>query len=179
MWLLFFKSLHIISFVAWFAGLFYLVRLFVYYREADMRSPAEKQVLQDQLMIMQKRLFKIITQPAMIITWIAGISMIIIQPAYLEMGWLHMKLVLLILLSFYHFRLPVMIRQLEAGRNVMSSFQFRLYNELPTLFLIGIVPLAVFKNLADYLIVIFVLFLQVYCYLYLLNGTKNKELPEK
>lgn len=158
MWLLFFKSLHIISFVAWFAGLFYLVRLFVYYREADDRIPAEKAVLQAQLMIMQKRLYKIITHPAMIITWIAGISMIVIQPAYLEMGWLHMKLGLLVLLSTYHFRLPVMIRQLESGKNVMSPFQFRLYNELPTLFLIGIVPLAVFKSLADYLIVIFVLF---------------------
>ncbi len=158
MWLLFFKSLHIISFVAWFAGLFYLVRLFVYYREADDRIPSEKAVLQAQLMIMQKRLYKIITHPAMIITWMAGISMIVIQPAYLEMGWLHMKLVLLILLSIYHFRLPVMIRQLESGKHVMSPFQFRLYNELPTLFLIGIVPLAVFKSLADYLIVIFVLF---------------------
>ena len=158
MWLLFFKSLHIISFVAWFAGLFYLVRLFVYYREADERTPAERIVLQDQLMIMQKRLFKIITNPAMIITWIAGIMMLIIQPAYLSMGWLHMKLVLLIILSIYHFRLPVMIRQLDSGKNVMSPFQFRLYNELPTLFLIGIVPLAVYKSLADYLIVIFVLF---------------------
>lgn len=158
MWLLFFKSLHVISFVAWFAGLFYLVRLFVYYREADDRSSSEKAILQNQLMIMQKRLFSIITQPAMIITWVAGISMLIIQPAYLEMGWLQMKLVLLLLLTIYHFRLPVIIRKLESGKQVMSPFQFRLYNELPTLFLIGIVPLAVFKNMADYLIVIFVLF---------------------
>lgn len=152
-----FKSLHVIGFVAWFAGLFYLVRLFVYHREAFDREDHEQKVLHSQYSIMERRLYHIITQPAMILTWAAGIAMLIINPAYLSMGWMHLKLTLLIGLTIYHFSLSRMMGRLQASTVTMTSFQFRLYNEVPTILLIGIVLLAVYKSLIDMLAVFGVL----------------------
>ena len=146
-----FKSLHVIGFVAWFAGLFYLVRLFVYHREAMDKAPDEKKILTGQYEIMESRLYKIITNPAMILTWVGGIGMLIINTDYLTFGWMQTKLVLLVLLTGYHHMLPGIMRKLSAEQSTMSSFRFRLFNELPTLFLIGIVLLAVYKDLADVL----------------------------
>jgi len=146
------KSLHLIAMVAWFAGIFYLVRLFVYHREAFDKSPEEKYILCQQYNIMENRLFKIICRPAMLFTWIFGIYMIYMNGMdwFKENSWLHIKIVLVFLLSGYTDYNHKIIKQLHAGKLVMSSFQFRLYNEVPFLFLASIVLLAVYKNLLQF-----------------------------
>ena len=138
-----FKALHIIGFVSWFAGLFYLARLFVYHVEANERSEIERDILQAQYQIMASRLYKIITNPAMMITWTFGIAMLVANPEYLKGGWLHVKLTLVVLLTVYHIYCKSIIKKLENKTLMMNPFQLRLFNEIPSIFLIGIVLLAV------------------------------------
>ncbi len=146
MTLFYLKALHIVGFVAWFAGLFYLVRMFVYYVEAREKPEPDKSILQKQFNVMQWRVYKIICNPAMMITFIGGFGMLFVNPAYLEMGWLHIKLALVFGLLAYHLYCKSVIKKLEKGEKPFSSFQFRLLNEVPTLFLVSIVLLAVLKS---------------------------------
>lgn len=144
----FFKSLHIIGFVSWFAALFYLPRLFIYHVEAmDMEAP-KRDILTEQFEIMERRLYKIIMTPAMIITFIAGISMLHLRgwTWWTFNIWMHWKLLLLLLLVGYHHYSKRIMKRLAAGEKVMTSTKFRLYNEVTTLFLVAIVLLAVFKD---------------------------------
>ncbi len=143
-----FKSLHIIGFVAWFAGMFYLVRMFVYHVEALDKPQPEGDILSRQFNLMQWRVYKIICNPAMIITWLCGLFMLYIYGVgWLETNWwMQAKLVLLILLSAYHLYCRNLIIKLEKGEVPFNSFQFRLLNEVPTLFLVAIVLLAVYRN---------------------------------
>lgn len=146
------KSLHIVSMVAWFAGLFYLVRLFVYHTEAFEKSEPDRSVLTHQYHIMSDRLYRIICNPAMMLTWIFGLAMIIHNgwEWYINNIWLHWKIGLVILLTIYHVYCKTVIKKLQKGEQVMSSFGFRLFNEVPTLFLLAIVLLAVYKNLLNF-----------------------------
>ncbi len=146
--LLFFKALHIIGFVAWFAGLFYLVRIFVYHVEAMDKPQPERDILVNQFQLMEWRVYKIIVTPAMNITWIAGLIMLYIHGLeWLKVNyWMHAKIPLLILLTGYQIWCKRTIRRLESGENTLTSFQFRLANEMPTLFLVIIVLLAVYRN---------------------------------
>ena len=146
------KSLHLVAMVAWFAGLFYLVRLFVYHVEAEQKPLAAKTVLQEQLGIMEERLFRIIMRPAMLATWIFGLALIYERGMdwFKVNHWLHLKLVLVFLLSGYSEHLGKIIKRLARGEKVMSAYQFRLFNEIPTLFLLAIILLAVFKNLVNF-----------------------------
>ena len=148
MLLYFFKSIHIVGFVAWFAGLFYLVRIFVYHAEAMNKAPQERDILTAQYHLMEGRVFKIICRPAMIITWICGLAMLHLYGAeWLKVNWwMHIKLLLLVLLTVYNEVCPRIIRQLERGESPYSSFQFRLLNEVPTIFLLTISLLAVYRN---------------------------------
>jgi len=163
-WFFFAKAMHIIGFVSWFAGLFYLVRLYIYHVEAsEKKSDEEQKILKPQYELMADRLYKIITNPAMIITWIAGISMIIlgytnsavpnwlkIDSSFLQEGWLHIKLGFVILLTGYHHYVRAMFKKLKNGTNKMSSQQLRGFNEMPTILLAAIVLLAVFKNMENF-----------------------------
>lgn len=150
--LLFFKALHIVGFVAWFAGMFYLVRMFVYHVEANDKPQPEKDILKKQYNLMEWRVYKIIINPAMIITWICGIAMLYLHGLeWLKVNpWMHIKLTLLLLLSGYHGWSKVMIKKLEKGEMPYTSFQFRLLNEVPTLFLLSIVLLAVYRNMLNF-----------------------------
>ncbi len=150
MWLFYFKALHIIGFVSWFAGLFYLGRLFVYHAEAADKPMPDRKILIDAFDIMQWRLFHIIMHPAMLITWVFGVSMLVYNPNYLSQTWLQVKLLLLLLLTAYHFYCKYTLQQLKDGENKFSSYQFRLLNEVPTLFLVSIVLLAVLKNTLNF-----------------------------
>jgi putative membrane protein len=138
-----FKSIHIIGFVAWFAGLFYLVRILIYHTEALDKADPEKSVLTKQFQQMEWRVYKIICNPAMMITWTFGIGMLIVNTVYLQFGWMHAKLLFVVLLTIYHLMSKRMIKQLEKGEAPMDAFRLRLFNEVPTLFLAGIVFLAV------------------------------------
>lgn len=148
MWYLFFKCMHLIGMVAWFAGLFYLVRLFVYHREAFDKPNVERDILCKQYHIMEDRLFKIICQPALGIMWLFGLAMIFHNGLdwLKENYWLHIKLVLVFALSIYHEYNKKIITQLKNKELKFSSFQFRLYNEVPTIILVLVVLLAVYKN---------------------------------
>jgi putative membrane protein len=141
--ILIFKAIHIIGFVAWFAGLFYLVRMFVYHVEADEQEQPARDILKNQFHLMEQRVYNIICLPALYITLIAGIGMLAINHTYLYMGWMQVKTALLLLLIGYHFYCGQIIKRLHAGSNSMTSWQFRLFNEFPTLFLVVICFIAV------------------------------------
>ena len=151
-----FKALHIIGFVAWFSGLFYLVRIFVYYREAEDKPVNERNILQPQFHLMQQRVYKIICNPAMMITWLGGLGMIYIYGLewFKENNWLHVKLTLVVLMTAYHLYCKRYIMHLKNGTAELTPFQLRLMNEVPTLFLFAIVIFAVFKNGANSLLVL-------------------------
>lgn len=147
---LFFKSMHIIGFVSWFAGLFYLVRMFVYHAEADDKPEVIREDWKKQYSLMQWRVYKIISNPAMMITWTFGLAMLVTNPGILTQTWIQIKLVLLVLLTAYHLYCKRIIKNLEEGKNNFNSFQFRLFNEVPTLFLVAIVLLAVVRNMLNF-----------------------------
>lgn len=145
--MLYLKALHVIFMVSWFAGLFYMVRLFIYFVEAGGHEEPKKGILQEQLGIMQKRLWWIITTPAMVLTVAFGTWMILDQPEYyLSQPWMHMKLGFVFLLLIYHFYCQKMMRQCHAGTIRWTSGKLRLWNEVATLFLVAIVFLVILKN---------------------------------
>lgn len=148
MLLQFFKAIHIVGFVSWFAGLFYLVRMFVYHVEAMGKEEPAKGILTEQFNVMEWRVYRIICNPALAITLISGIGMYLqFQPGWLaENGWMHVKLLLLVLLISYHFYCKTIIVKLESGKSPYSSDQYRLFNEVPTLVLVAIALLAIYKN---------------------------------
>ncbi|KST65057.1 protoporphyrinogen oxidase HemJ [Mastigocoleus testarum] len=141
-----FKAFHIIGVVVWFAGLFYLVRLFIYHVEAEQEAEPAKSILKNQYQIMEKRLYNIITTPGMVVTVGCAIGLLVTQPEYLKQGWLHAKLGFVAALLFYHFYCGRLIKQLEENTCKWGSKQLRALNEAPTVMLLVIVLLAVFKN---------------------------------
>lgn len=143
---LWFKAFHIVGVVVWFAGLFYLVRLYVYHVEANEQPEPARTILQQQYQIMEKRLYNLITTPGMVLTVVMAIAMLITLPDYLKDTWLHIKLSLVALLVVYHFYCGRLMRQMAAGNFTWGSQQLRGLNEVPTVFLVLIVLLAVFKN---------------------------------
>ena len=136
-----------VGFVSWFAGMFFLGRLLVYHVEANQKPQPEQDILKKQYQLMMWRVYKIIMNPAMMITWTAGIIMLIANSGYLfsgTPGWMHLKLTLVVVLTIYHVFNKRWIKQLEQGETPYSDFQFRLINEIPTIFLIAISFLAVY-----------------------------------
>ncbi len=142
---LYIKAVHIIFVVSWFAGLFYIVRLFVYHAESFEKSDQERAVLHPQYSIMEKRLMNIITTPAMVLTLFSGGLMIYLNPYMLD-TWLYIKLgLVLVLLGYHHYCIKIM-KGFIAGKKPMSGTQLRLWNEGATLLLVSIVFLVVLKN---------------------------------
>ncbi|NRB09785.1 MAG: protoporphyrinogen oxidase HemJ [Richelia sp.] len=141
-----FKAFHIIGVVVWFAGLFYLVRLFIYHIEAEQEPEPANTILKNQYQIMEKRLFNIITTPGMLVTVVCAIGLLVTQPNFLHQTWLHFKLGFVALLLGYHFYCARLMKLLEQGKCNWTSQQMRAMNEAPTLMLVVIVMLAVFKN---------------------------------
>jgi putative membrane protein len=128
------------------AGLFYIVRLFIYHTEAQERVEAERKVLSDQFEIMERKLMNIISTPAMLLTLIAGISMLYLQPEFLKQPWMHVKLAFVGGLVVYHFICIHKMKQMRQGIYTWSSTQLRIWNEVATIFLFAIVFLVVLKN---------------------------------
>lgn len=141
-----FKAFHLIGVVVWFAGLFYLVRLFVYHAEASERDEPAQTILKAQYEIMEKRLYHIITMPGMMVTVAMAIGLISTEPEILKSGWLHIKLALVAVLLGYHFYCGRIMKRLAAGECNWTGQQFRALNEAPTVLLVVIVLLAVFKG---------------------------------
>ena len=136
------KSLHLIAVISWMAGLLYLPRIFVYHSEAKHESQEEV------FKIMEKRLYKFIMMPAMILSWIFGILLIhsIGFGVFSEL-WMQIKTVSILLLSHYHFYLGKQLRLFAANNNKNTSKFFRIINEVPTIILIVVVFVVVFKPL--------------------------------
>jgi putative membrane protein len=143
---LYLKAIHIVFVVTWFAGLFYMPRLLVHIIEANEKSEPEKSILLKQLKKMASGLWFGITWPSAIITLIMGASMLTNQPAWLQYGFMHIKLTLVFFLYMYHFSLHYLFQQLKRDVVKFSSTQIRFWNEVTTLFLISIVFIIVLKS---------------------------------
>jgi putative membrane protein len=141
-WYLYLKAFHIIAVIAWMAGMLYLPRLFVYHAGAKPGSE-----LSETFKVMERRLLKLIINPAMIATWLLGLALIWLmgKDAFVQAGWLHIKLVLVLAMSGLHGYFARLVRQFAADRNTHSAKFYRIANEIPTVLLIAIVILAVVK----------------------------------
>ena len=140
---LLFKSLHLIAVISWMAGLLYLPRIFVYHVENF-----EKKETTEVFEIMEKRLYNYIMKPAMLLSWFLGIILVlIIGIDSFSFLWLQIKFVLVVLLTIYHEYLGKCIRLLKSGENEKSSKFYRIINEIPTVLLIFIVFIIIFKPL--------------------------------
>src|ERR1700752_689462 len=145
--LLYVKALHIIFVVSWFAGLFYMVRLFIYTKEAYEKEEPAKSILTQQLLTMQRKLWYIISWPAAIGTAIFGFWMYFINFGfYATQAWMWLKLVFVGVLILYHLQCHLIFKQQAAGIFKFSSFNLRLFNELATVLLVGIVFLVVVRT---------------------------------
>ena len=133
------KALHIIFVVSWFAGLFYIVRLFIYHTEAQLKPSNEAEILSAQFTIMEKKLWWIITTPAMVLTVVFGVWMLVLNPGLLSLPWMHIKLTFVLLLLIYHFVCQRLLKKVANGQFNWSSTQLRLWNELATLVLVAVV----------------------------------------
>ncbi|MBN3879399.1 MAG: protoporphyrinogen oxidase HemJ [Nostoc sp.] len=141
-----FKAFHIVGFVVWFAGLFYLVRLFIYHVEANVEPEPARTILKNQYQIMEKRLYSIITNPGMFVTIAMAIGLVSTEPDILKEGWLHIKLLFVAILIGYHHYCARLMKKLAVDECRWSGQQLRALNEAPTVMLVAIVLLAVFKN---------------------------------
>jgi len=121
-----FKAFHVVGFVSWFAGLFYLPRLFVYHAEAqEQQSEPARSILKAQYTVMEKRLYGIIMTPAMVVTIAMAGAMLTIQPEMLQQTWLQVKMSLVLVLVGFHYYCRKIIRQLATGEIPLTSKQFR------------------------------------------------------
>jgi putative membrane protein len=143
----YFKALHIIFVVCWFAGLFYIVRLFIYQVEANQKTETEKSILIPQFQLMQKRLWYGITWPAAILTMVFGFIMFYLQwEMYMQQVWMVVKLVFVGVLFLYHLRCQQILNQLKTNSYKGTSLRLRLFNEVATLLLFAIVFLVSLKS---------------------------------
>lgn len=153
-------ALHIIFVVSWFAGLFYLVRLFIYHTEADKKPEPDRTILINHFKKAERNLLNIISWPAMIGTYIFGFWYAYELYGFSFPGWLILKLGLVLGLTLYHFQCSIMRKRLQKEIFRNSSFQLRLWNEVATLFLVAIIFVVEYKSAGNPLwgIVGFVLF---------------------
>ena len=140
------KALHIIFVVSWFAGLFYIVRLFIYFAEAEEKEETAKTILQTQYKLMSKRLWYIITWPSAILASFFAFWMLYLEPSYLLMPWMHVKLSFVLALYFYHAGCHKVFIQQQKGVVKFTSFKLRIWNEVATILLFAIVFLVVLKS---------------------------------
>jgi putative membrane protein len=138
------KALHVIFVVTWFSGMFYLVRLFIYNREANDKQEPERSILQKQFGIMIRRLLFGITWPSAILTLLLGLWLLYLYPAFPL--WLQIKLGFALGLFLYHYSLHIIYRQQADGNFKYTSSQLRIWNEVATIFLVAIVMLVIVKQ---------------------------------
>ncbi|MFN4026096.1 MULTISPECIES: CopD family protein [Flavobacterium] len=140
------KSLHLIFVITWFAGLFYIVRLFVYQIEANEKPSPEREILLNQYKIMTYRLWYIITWPSAFLATCFAVWLLYLNPAWLQMSWMHVKLGFVVLLFAYHFKCHQIYNQLQKDEFKYSSNFMRLWNEGATIILFAVVFLVILKN---------------------------------
>jgi putative membrane protein len=145
------KSLHLIFVITWFAGLFYIVRLFVYQIEGNDKPSPEKEILQKQYKIMTYRLWYIITWPSAVLATIFALLLLHLNPGFLEMPWMQVKLVFVVLLFIYHFKCQKIYTELQNDTVKYTSNFMRLWNEGATIILFAVVFLVLLKNAINWI----------------------------
>ncbi|MDC1092480.1 protoporphyrinogen oxidase HemJ [Pelagibacteraceae bacterium] len=137
---LLFKSLHLISVISWMAGLLYLPRIFVYHSEATHESQIEI------FKTMERRLYNYIMMPAMLLTWLFGVLLVhnITFSVFLEI-WMQIKIISVVILTYYHFTLGKYLNDFAINNNQKTSRFFRIYNEIPTIILIVVIFVVIYK----------------------------------
>tara|TARA_B110000503_G_scaffold54848_1_gene88078 strand:- start:8969 stop:9559 length:591 start_codon:yes stop_codon:yes gene_type:complete len=143
---LYVKALHIIFVVTWFAGLFYIPRIFIYQTEAEDKLEPAKSILQTQFKLMSKRLWYIITWPSAILASIFGIWLIYLNPVWLEQPWMLVKLAFVLALYFYHGFCQNIYNKLQKDIIKYSTFKLRIFNEISTIILFAVVFLVTVKS---------------------------------
>lgn len=140
------KALHLIFVITWFAGLFYIPRLFVYQIEAYHKPSPEKEILGAQLKLMAKRLWFIITWPSAVLTISFALLLLYINPYFLEQGWMHVKLGFVVLLIAYHLKTHQIFKQLQRDEVKYTSNFMRIWNEGSTIILFSVVFLVILRD---------------------------------
>ncbi|MBJ6367533.1 CopD family protein [Snuella sedimenti] len=145
------KAFHLIFVITWFAGLFYIPRLFVYQIEAFHKPSPDKEILGKQLKLMAKRLWYIITWPSAILATLFAVWLLILQPYFLEQAWMQVKLGFVLLLLIYHLKTHQYFKQLQAGVVKKSSSFMRIWNEGATFILFAVVFLVILKSAINWI----------------------------
>lgn len=145
------KALHLIFVITWFAGLFYIPRLFIYQIEAAEKPEPDRSIITDQLKLMTKRLWFIITWPSAILATFFAIWLLFLIPTWLQMPWMHVKLAFVLLLFLYHFKCHHLFRQLQNDRITWTSTQMRLWNEGSTLILFAVIFLVIVRDAVNWI----------------------------
>lgn len=141
------KCIHIIFVVSYFAGLFYMVRLFIYHTEALEKEEPERSILHKQFSFMEERLWNIITVPALILMVLSGIYMFYaMQWVYFTQGWMHVKLLFIAFLLWYHYYSWRIMKRLQVGQTTLTSVQLRMLNEVATIILFVVVFAVVLRG---------------------------------
>ncbi|MFZ9074410.1 MAG: CopD family protein [Flavobacteriaceae bacterium] len=146
------KALHLIFVITWFAGLFYLPRLFIYHIEAIKKTQQEASVLIPQFKLMSKRLWYIITWPSAVLAIVFAIWLLILMPSWLLQGWMHLKLSFVLLLVGYHLKTHQIFLKFQKDQITYSSMFMRIWNEGATLLLFAIVFIVILKNSLHWLV---------------------------
>ncbi|WP_405208786.1 CopD family protein [Aquimarina sp. LLG6339-5] len=145
------KALHLIFVITWFAGLFYIPRLFIYQIEASQKPSPDKEILGNQLKLMAKRLWYIITWPSAILATTFAICLLILRPMLLDLPWMHVKLGFVVLLIIYHLKSHQIFKQLQVGVVKWTSNQMRLWNEGATIILFAVIFLVIVRDAVNWI----------------------------
>lgn len=145
------KSLHLIFVITWFAGLFYIVRLFVYHIEANSKPSPEREILIKQYQLMSYRLWYIITWPSAVLATVFAVTLLAMMPGWLNESWMHVKLAFVLLLFLYHFKCHQIFSQLQRGEVKHTTGFMRLWNEGATIILFAVVFLVILKNAVNWI----------------------------
>lgn len=145
------KSLHLIFIITWFAGLFYIPRLFVYHIEANAKLEPERSILTTQLKLMTKRLWYIITWPSAILASLFAFWMLYLMPGWLEQDWMQVKLGFVVLLFAYHYKCHLIFKEMQNDLIKWTSNQMRLWNEGATLILFSVIFLVIVRDAINWI----------------------------
>ena len=145
------KAIHIIFVICWMAGLFYMPRLFIYHTEAKGKGLEAYAILHKQFVLMENRLWWVITTPAMVITILSALVMLYVNPVLLTLGWMQLKLVFVLGMVIYHFKSQQTMYKLRDENSTWTSGQLRMWNEVSTILLFAIVFLVILKSTLNWI----------------------------
>ncbi|WP_338376015.1 CopD family protein [uncultured Flavobacterium sp.] len=171
------KALHLIFVITWFAGLFYIVRLFVYHAEAKQKPQPEQDILIKQYQLMQYRLWYIITWPSAVLASLFAFYLLYLSPGWLSQSWMHVKLAFVLLLYVYHAKCHQIFKQLQNNEVKHTSNFYRIWNEGATIILFAVVFLVILKSAINWIFGVIGIF--VFSILIMLGFKMYKRIRER